>query len=142
MVCIRSVILIIFSVLFVFIGCTSPQKRAEENPEAFARLSKDQQRMVLEGRIEEGMNEDAVYIALGRPSKKRDMRIEGETINNWIYSRTVTEEIPAFRDRYYRGHNGRLYRSCYYDPYYRSYVVDTFRVMFKSGKVVGWEELN
>ncbi|MEM1157348.1 MAG: hypothetical protein AAF649_03940 [Verrucomicrobiota bacterium] len=130
------------SLLLIFIGCTSPQKRAEENPEAFAKLSKAQQRMVLEGRIEEGMNEDAVFIALGRPTKKRDMRIEGENINNWIYSRTLTEVIPAYRDRYYRGYNGRLYRSCYYDPYYRSYVVDTFRVMFKQGRVVGWEELN
>jgi hypothetical protein len=122
-------------------GCTSPQKRAEQNPEAFAKLGKEQQRLVLEGKIQEGMNEDAVFIALGRASQKREMRLDGETLNNWIYSRTVTEEIPAFRDRYYRGRNGRLYRSCYYDPYYRSYVVDTFRVMFKKGKVVGWEEL-
>ncbi len=133
---------LVCALILLLAGCTSPQKRAEENPEAFASLSKERQRMVLEGKIEEGMNEDAVYIALGRPSKKRDMRIEGKTLNNWIYSRTVTEEIPAFRDSYYRGHNGRVYRSCYYDPYFRSYVVDTFRVMFKQGKVVGWEELN
>jgi len=138
----RHVTVVIVTLLLIIAGCSTPQKRAEENPEAFAKLSKPQQRMVLEGRIGEGLSEKAVYIALGRPSKKRDMRIEGETITNWIYSRTLTEVIPAYRDRYYRGHNGRLYRSCYYDPYYRSYVVDTFRVMFKQGQVVGWEELD
>lgn len=129
------------AVLALFTGCSTPQTRADQNPEAFAALSKEEQRLVLEGRIREGMNQDAVFIALGRPSRERESRMEGQSRINWIYSRIVSREIPNFSRRYYRGADGNVYSHCYYDPYYDSYIVDTFRVVFQNGKVIGWEEL-
>jgi len=127
--------------LVSFSGCSTPQSRAQENPEAFARLSKEQQRLALEGKISEGMNEDAVYVALGRPSKKREGRLDGRDQLYWVYSRIVSREIPSYRTRYSRDRFGRVYADCYYDPFYDSYVEDTFRVIFENGKVVGWQEL-
>lgn len=125
----------------ILAACSTPQKRAEQNPEMFAALSQDEQRLVLEGRIREGMNQDAVFIALGRPSRETEARLGGRDHLNWIYSRIVSREIPNYSRRYYRGADGSIYSRCYYDPYYDSYIVDTFRVIFEDGKVVGWEEL-
>ena len=140
---IRNLLCVVFlgSFFLLLTGCSTPQTRADQNPEAFAALSMEEQRLVLEGRIREGMNEDAVFIALGRPSRERESRLDGVSRTNWIYSRIVTREIPQFSRRYYRGADGHVYSRCYYDPYYDSYIVDTFRVIFENGSVVWWEEL-
>lgn len=133
--------LLLLVAVISLMGCSSPQKRAESRPEAFARLSPDEQRLALEGRIREGMNEDAVFIALGRPSKTLSARRDGADQIHWVYSSIVTREIPSFSHSRFRGEDGRWYGRSYYDPYYQSYVVDTFRVVFRDGRVIGWEEL-
>ncbi|MGF1677990.1 MAG: hypothetical protein ACFCUX_02225 [Candidatus Methylacidiphilales bacterium] len=138
---IRFVLRLVLISSLLIVSCSTPQKRAEEKSTAFAALSQEEQRLVLEGRIREGMNPDAVYIALGRPAKEREARMGGRNHVHWIYSRMISREVPAFRREYYRGSDGRLYGQTYYDPYYESYVVDTFRVIFENNRVVGWEEL-
>lgn len=124
-----------------FAACSTPQKRAEENPEAFGRLTKSEQQLVLSGRVKEGLDSDAVYIALGRPSRVLEGSEGGQFYERWIYSRTVSEPVRYRRMGTYfiKGHG--YYPYCYYDTYWDSYVVDTFEVTFRNGIVRGWREL-
>jgi hypothetical protein len=55
----------------VFIGCAnhSVETRRRERAAAYAALNPEFQRLVDAGQIKAGMPEDAVYIALGRPTQ-------------------------------------------------------------------------
>jgi hypothetical protein len=122
-------------------GCSTPQKRAEERPEAFARLSKTDQKLVLNGQVREGLDTDAVYVALGRPSRKARGSENGVAYERWIYSRVISEPVRyRHLGTYYVGRHGP-YHYCHYDTYWNSYVVDTFEVQFRNGIVTGWAEL-
>jgi hypothetical protein len=122
-------------------GCSTPQTRAKERPLAFEKLSPKQQDLVMRGLISEGMNSDAVYIAMGSPARIVSGRLEKSNFTRWIYGRTQTDVIPAYSYRPVVGPYGQVYMTSYYDPEYFTYQVDSYAVIFKNGKVVGWEEL-
>jgi outer membrane protein assembly factor BamE (lipoprotein component of BamABCDE complex) len=48
-------------------GCSTPESRIRENPDAFARLNPDQQALVKAGQIAVGFDAGAVRLALGDP---------------------------------------------------------------------------
>lgn len=124
-----------------FSGCSTPQTRAKERPVAFEKLSLKQQDLVMKGLISEGMNTDAVYIAMGNPSRIASGRMEKNNFMRWIYGRTQTDVIPNYSYRPIVGPGGQVYMTSYYDPDYFTYQVDSYAVIFRNGKVVGWEEL-
>ncbi|MEO0454161.1 MAG: hypothetical protein AAFY98_08500 [Verrucomicrobiota bacterium] len=124
---------------FFVVGCSTPQKRAEERPEAFANLSKSDQSLVLSGQIKEGLNTDAVYVALGRPSRVLRGREKGVSYERWVYSTIVSYPVRA-RGTYFLGPHGP-FPYCYYSTRWESYVIDTFEVQFEGGSVTGWREL-
>ncbi|NJK92770.1 MAG: hypothetical protein HC904_13680 [Blastochloris sp.] len=128
-------------VLVGFLGCSTPETRSKEKSDTFARLTQEQQRDVLQGRITEGLSEDAVYIALGKPYKKRSGRFQGKETLSWIYGRLDSYVIPRYRTRYYRGAQGELYSQREYDPITEYRTVETFAVFFEKGQVIGWQEL-
>jgi hypothetical protein len=123
------------------VGCSTPETRSREKATSFEALKAEDQRLVLQGKIREGLNEDAVYVALGRPSRITRGQKEGKKEFSWIYSRLVTRTIPAYRPRVVRFRDGRSVIYDDYAPYYDSYLVDAFEVFFREGKVTGWKEL-
>jgi len=125
----------------VFVSCSTPQTRSKERAESFSRLTKVEQRTVLEGRIKEGMIQDAVYIAMGNPSRRSRGRFEGKSTESWIYGRLESYNIPRYRREYIRGPHGELFSRHVYDPITEFRTVETFVVYFNNGRVIGWQEL-
>ena len=75
-------------------GCETPRTRARLHPEAFAKLSAANQRLVLAGKVRDGMNTDAVYIAWGEPDEKRPATGGQEPTESWLYHRQITVQAP------------------------------------------------
>ena len=63
------------------------------------------------GKILRGMNQDQVYLALGSPVCKKDVKDEGRTVRVWLYP-------PIGRD------------AC---------ITSAFRVYFEEGVVTTWD---
>jgi hypothetical protein len=134
----------LFLTLLLCLGltaCSTPETRSKEKMDTFSRLSKDQQRLVLQGRITEGISEDAVYIAMGHPNKVRRGRYQGKDNVAWVYGRLESYVIPRYRIRHYRAPDGCLHAERVYEPETHYRTVETFSVFFDGGKVVGWQEL-
>jgi hypothetical protein len=127
--------------LLAGMGCSTPQTRAKERASSFERLKPEDQRMLLQGKIREGLDEDAVYVALGSPTRVTRGQREGKQEYSWIYSRMVTRTIPAYRPRAVRLSDGRTMVCEDYAPLYETDLVDAFEVIFRAGKVIGWKEL-
>ena len=69
-------------------GCaSSPQKRIEQNPEMFSKLSFEEQAAVQSGKVTSGFTADMVYLSQGEPSEKRKENHAGTTIDVWVYRR-------------------------------------------------------
>lgn len=130
-----------FAILLLGTGCSTPETRAREKEVAFANLAPAQQALVLQGKIEEGLTPDAVYIAMGRPSRITEARLERRSLTRWIYGRTQTDYLPNYRFRSVLLPNGQIYLAPVYQPDAITTWIDTFAVIFEKGKVIGWEEL-
>jgi hypothetical protein len=125
----------------LFISCSTPETRSKERADTFSQLDKNQQRLVLQGRISEGLSQDAVYIAMGNPYKKRSGRFQGKETESWIYGRLESYYVPHYSYQRYHDSKGRVYVTPVYDPIPESRMVETFAVFFDQGRVVGWQEL-
>ncbi len=130
--------------------------RIESNPEAFNRLPPEDQSLVRQGRISEGMTKEAVTLAWGRPDRVSE-RSEGGTLQEiWQYAsyRPVTmspvDYELAYQNYFYSPYWRR--RGPYYcDPYYGygyGFAAHTSfqpylegEVVFENGKVVSWERV-
>jgi len=122
-------------------GCSTIESRKEERVQAFNMLTKDQQRIVMQGRITEGLNKDAVYIALGKPLRVRQESMNGVVTESWVYGRLETYSNPGVFVGYGRYGCGPYFYPGYYDNTV-SVMKDTFVVYFnRAGKVKGWKEL-
>jgi len=119
-------------------GCSTPATRIHANPEAFARLSPEQQALVRAGQIGLGFDADAVKLALGEPDRIA-IRTEpdGETV---IWHYTAYEAVDGrilFSGFYHTRRAWWGWGAAY--PYYLDYpdrrVRDRFRVEFKGGRV-------
>lgn len=122
-------------------GCSTPQTRSEEKSAEFNTLPKKFKEAALKGELREGMNSDAVFVALGKPSRVLDGVEKGKKLERWVYTRTETEEVPAWHDVHERDGTGRIIVSQRYDPIRLSRVEDALEVKFENGKVVGWQKL-
>ncbi len=121
-------------------GCSTPQSRAKERPEAFNKLSDKQRAAALEGELVEGMNKAAVYVALGKPGRVLQSREKGVDRERWIYTEIESQEIPAWQ-RVYHQSDGSVFSHTEYDPIHIQRPRDSFEVIFEKGKVAGWRDL-
>jgi hypothetical protein len=138
----RKLSVFLFAIAFIALSaCSTPETRSKERATAFEKMSAEDQRMVLKGKIREGLDEDAVYVALGHPNRTTRGQKEGKREYSWIYARSETRVVDAYRPRLIRLHDGTAIIREEYSPIYDSYLVDSFEVMFREGKVVGWREL-
>ena len=149
------------STLF-FTGCVTTETRISQHPEMYQRLSPGDQALVREGRIRNGMSQDAVYLAWGGPDQKATGNVRGRPAETWIYLGTSNYPYPyGWGHGYYggvygfgyagrHGHRHGGYRRFGYDPFYEpffyahrpsvSYPERT--VSFQNGRVVAYQFLN
>lgn len=125
-------------VLIGLAGCSSPETRIQRNPEAFARLSPEQQELVKQGKVAIGFDAEAVRLAVGDPDRtwtRTDAEGQSEI---WTYT---TYEDGA-------GHP--LYTGWYHRYHYPSagYYLNTpsretreyYKVTFREGRVTTVEQ--
>lgn len=122
-------------------SCSStPQSRIQKNPEMFLSLPAKQQELVKQGKIDQGMNQSAVYLAMGNPDGKITGNREGRSFVRWDYSILVPVYTSGFGGYYGHGYRGRggYYGAGYYPTV--SYVPTRgSSIYFRKGAVVGWE---
>ena len=129
--------LALISVLGVWLaGCSTPATRIRANPEAFARLTVDQQSLVKAGQVALGFDFEAVKLALGDPDRVTTRTdADGQTVV-WHYLTYEADGRMLFTGYYHTG-RGWWGRAAY--PYYLDYpnrrVRDRFSVQFKNGRV-------
>jgi hypothetical protein len=147
------------SALFLLSACSTTQSRIAERPAAFNSLSPSDQALVSQGRIREGMSQDAVYIAWGAPNQRGPGRFRGRTAETWIYFSTTAGSYypPPFAYGYGYGIRGgfgprgrfgygRLHRYAYYDPFYDPFFYRHTSVIsyperavsFQNGRVISY----
>ncbi|MFL6529613.1 MAG: hypothetical protein ACJ8HQ_10135 [Chthoniobacterales bacterium] len=145
-------------------SCTTVETRIAEKQESFRRMSPTDQTLVQQGKIREGMNQDAVYIAWGPPSQRIPGRYRGHLVETWVYDATAAGDYPG--PFYYGGpygyglgygywgygggyrhhfrHGGYLYDP-FYDPYFYSHAnivrYPDRTVSFDRGRAIGWQFL-
>ncbi|HNC23280.1 MAG TPA: hypothetical protein PLU52_03675 [Opitutaceae bacterium] len=127
--------------LVLLAGCATPESRIARNPEAFARLTPEQQQLIKEGKVGIGFDQTMVRLAIGDPDRVRLRTDQHGQSEIWSY---VTYEgddgILLYRGYYHRYFYG--YGPVY--PYYLAYpsrrVHEHFRVVFRDGKVTAIEQ--
>lgn len=126
----------------VLTGCqtVTPATRIQENPVMFRALSPEQQLMVQQGRICEGMSKDAVFLAWGNPnSAPLTGEKNGQRYERWVY--TYSRPVPV--DSFGGGWYGDPWCRHGWGPYGGmnvAYVPEVgATVTFENGKVTAWE---
>lgn len=137
------------SVVIWLSGCaaSTPANRVAHSPQLFEPLSSSQKQAVMEGRVEEGMPPDAVYLALGRPDRVIRGSEQGTPYEHWRYM----DLQPVYHSSWAMGY-GPVYRGPYGRRYYApgwgtwdmgpDYIPVTSAVVrFSRNRVTGWERL-
>lgn len=119
----------------------TPETRISADPAAFGALTRHQQGLVRQGRIDTGMPSRAVYLAWGRPQRSYT-GAEGSTPTMvWEYDGTR----PVYTNHFYGGYGMGPYP---YSGYYRTFAYGPdvtyipYRratVWFKRDRVTKWE---
>ena len=132
-------------IAFLLASCAStPQTRIQKNPEIFLNLPQKDQNLVKLGKIDRGMSEHAVYIAMGNPDTKVTGNREGSSYMRWDYSvltPVYTNNLGGFYG-YGSGYHGHCHG--FYGGYAPSVTYVPTRgssIYFKKGKVEGWERV-
>jgi len=156
----------ILSALFLT-SCSTTQSRIEERPQVYQGMSARDQALVGQGRIREGMSQDAVYIAWGEPSQRAEGRNRGSSVETWIYFGTTTGDYypsPFLYGPYagfgygygygggfgYRhGRRGPFRGGFFYNPFYDPFFYNRTTVIrypertvsFQNGRVIAYQYL-
>lgn len=137
---------------FFLCGCqTGAETRIQKNPELYGKLSSKDKERVLLGEIREGMTDEAVFLAWGRPDRVLSGSRSGSATEKWAYF----DSVPVSSFSY-------GYGSGYVHPFYSRYGVHprygygfgpywgygtgvdfvqqiSKQVEFRNGRVTAWE---
>ena len=132
---IRPLLIIACSALWLG-GCSTPATRIKADPEAYNRLTTEQQALVRAGQIGLGFDSEAVKLALGDPDRiTTRTAADGETMV-WHYLSYEVSGRILFTGHY---HTARGWWGGAAYPYYLDFpdrrVRDRFSVQFKNGRV-------
>ena len=106
-------------------SCVNPrEKRIANNPTIYNALPTNDQVLIQQGRIREGLNKEAVFLALGRPDQVATGKKSGKNLEKWTYMGSQ----PVFTNTYgmgmgmgwgggFRGRGGYGYYGAW-DPYW------------------------
>jgi hypothetical protein len=126
-------------------GCSTPETRIRKNPEAFNRLSVEEQELIVQGKVAIGFDEEMVRLALGDPDRVWT-RTDSEGVSEaWSYTTYETYDgAPLYRGWYHRYYGPYYGWDRGYYPYYMSYPSrrerEVLKVMFKDNRVISIEE--
>lgn len=127
------------AVLVLVSACSTPQSRIDSNPDAFSKLTPEQQALVKQGKVGIGFDETAVKLALGNPDRISERTDTNGKSTVWRYVEYESDSGVAL----YRGFYHYAYAPIYY-PFYTDYSArrerDTLRVVFAEGKVTTIEQ--
>lgn len=117
-------------------GCSTTASRIRANPEAFGRLTPEQQSLVKAGHVGLGFDKEAVRLALGNPdSVTTTLTNDGDT-TVWHYASYEADGHLLYTGFY---HAGRGWwggpASFYYLDYPNRRVHDRFSVLFRGDRV-------
>lgn len=129
-------------------GCSTPETRIRQNPEAFNRLPPAEQELIRQGKVAIGFDKEMVRLALGDPDRVwRRTDTEGAS-ESWSYTTYESADgFPLYRGfyhRYYHPFYARYHGWADPFPYYMSYPNrrerEVFKVVFKDERVIAIEE--
>lgn len=133
--------------LLLAAGCASSvERRIERNPQLFQQLSAQDQQLVREQKLREGMSREAVFLALGRPDRVSTGRKNGKDFERWTYVGQQAVMTQTF-GMGWGGRWGGGWCTPYYDPYFMGCPMVTYipyeaaAVDFVNGRAVGWESM-
>jgi len=103
-------------------GCATPESRIKGSPEAFARLTPDQQALVRQGQVAQGFDRDAVRLALGEPDRVVVVTNAGGQHEIWHYIEYGDGQRSLVFDGFYNAYSvegGPFFwaGSAYYEGY-------------------------
>ncbi len=126
--------------MLVLAGCSTPQTRINQNPEAFARLTPEQQELIKKGQIAIGFDVEMVQLALGEPDHVITRTDAAGVSEIWTYTTyDMPDGMPLYRGWYHRYYGlGPAYPYYLSYPYRREY--ERVRVTFKNGHVISVEQ--
>ncbi len=122
-----------FALVLASCAPSTPEARIAAQPALFDKLPDRQQELVRQGRIDKGMDTDAVYLAWGRPAREYEGSEDGAATLRWDYAGST----PVYTNQFY-GYGGYPYgygigHEIAYVPYRRA------SVLFRNGRVASWE---
>jgi hypothetical protein len=142
-------------------ACSTTETRISSHPEIFQRLSENDRALVSQGKIRNGMSQEAVFLAWGAPDAKTTSVVQGRPAETWVYTAIASSPYPyGWGPGYYgRGYYGYGYVSrhvhhrpfirshFYYDPFYYPLSSPTVTypertVSFQNGRVVAYQFIN
>ena len=141
-------------------ACSTLETRIAERPGVYNSLSDRDKALINQGKIREGMSQDAVYLAWDAPTERAPGRNRGRIVETWIYYGTTAGDYPGpffYGSRYghglgfglYGGRRGRLHRSFHYSPFYDPFFYNHANIVryperivsFESGRVISFQFL-
>lgn len=127
------------------VSCSStPTSRIQKHPELYAPLSDKHKELVSKGRIDRGMTQPAVYLAMGHPDSKFSGQRYGKAHERWNYNVYMPVYTHGFHPYfgYGRGCYGRFgHLGGYYQPSVHYVPRLGASVNFENGKVTGWKTI-
>ena len=117
---------------------STPAARIERFPEKYQALPAEHQELAAQGRIVEGMNTDAVFLAWGAPNHVMAGSDQGNPYETWSYTRLRSATYPSLWFDYgYYGYGHYHHVHPYWNTYW--YPVPVGRVEFINGLVNSWQ---
>lgn len=75
----------LFAALLLSQCASTPESRISRNPQLYNQLGERDRQLVASGHVREGMNRDAVYLAMGRPDRVSVGTNRGRSVESWTY---------------------------------------------------------
>lgn len=120
-------------------GTVTPADRISAHPAMFSALPPSQKALVQQGKIEEGMGRDAVFLAWGKPaSPPAHIYNRGNSVERWYYTSYVPVTVvnnnpyPMFGPWGWYGNPYPTTTGTAFIPQNSAYVE------FENGKVISW----
>jgi hypothetical protein len=146
------------SALFLLASCETLETRISQHPDIYQSLSPGDQSLVTQGKIRNGMSQNAVWLAWGDPGQKAVGNMRGHPTETWIYVNYATYPYPYYGPRFGYGygfvgarhfhhHRGFIFfGDPFYDPFYYSAIPPSIpypykTVTFANGRVMSYQYL-
>lgn len=123
----------------LLVACAStPESRIEKSPDAFAKLTPEQQQKVRAGQVAIGFDDAATRLALGEPDKVLQKTTASGDSEVWIYQDVYT--YPGAGPCYGAYFRYGLPSYCFFGPPTVQETKERMRVSFEAGKVTSIEK--